>query len=683
MPEMPPYSANPVPLSKYVGASSVIRAAVFFGIALFSVLATAWYVYQPGLKGPFLFDDFVNLNALGITGPVDSWPSLLRYLTSGNADPTGRPLALLSFLVDAQNWPADPFPFKRTNVLLHLLNGALLCWTTLKLGSRAGLRDRVNRSAALLSAGIWLLHPLFISTTLYIVQREAMLPTTFGLIGIMLWCRGRERLTELRIASAWMWMASGVVCCTLLATLCKSNGALLPLLIGMTECSVLRVHDSALPPKAAQHLRWQRIVLLVIPTLALALYLLSQLPVYIHTSVDKRPWTITERLISEPRVLMTYLRLLWLPRATSEGVFNDQTVASTSWLTPWTTLPCMLAVITLCAFGWQIRKRNPMLALAILFYFAGQAMESTFIPLELFFEHRNYLPATFMFWPLAIWLSNGQAPWARRTFATLILTITAFLTWTGTSIWGNSRQQALIWATTNPDSARAQVVAASVEMEHGNYASAISRLRTASNQKPDEAQLTLNLVDAECAAGQVTPRTWQLALFSLRHTNNSSQPMFDWFGDAIPRAKRSDCTGLTLINIHQALEAIQSNPLSKRESGIRQGIAHASGLLALTEHRPQTALEDFNRAYLENPHPGAALAQAAELGAAGYPAYGLRHLDFARLHAGDEKFGLGMPRLHHWVLEHQGYWKHETSVLRATLSADASKQSTPSTNPQT
>ena len=69
-------------------------------------------------------------------GAIDNWPAFWRYITSGSADPTGRPLSLLSFLVDARNWPADPAPLLRTNVLLHLLNGALLFVLLRQLGRR-------------------------------------------------------------------------------------------------------------------------------------------------------------------------------------------------------------------------------------------------------------------------------------------------------------------------------------------------------------------------------------------------------------------------------------------------------------------------------------------------------------------------------------------------------------------
>jgi hypothetical protein len=80
--------------------------ASLFILSLALVLATTWLVYAPGLSGDFLFDDFGNLPAIGASGPVDHWPTFWRYITSGTADPTGRPLTLLSFLLYARNWPA-------------------------------------------------------------------------------------------------------------------------------------------------------------------------------------------------------------------------------------------------------------------------------------------------------------------------------------------------------------------------------------------------------------------------------------------------------------------------------------------------------------------------------------------------------------------------------------------------
>src|SRR5688572_21721234 len=83
--------------------------------------ATLW----PALGGPFLFDDLGNLERLAIVGGELDWDHVRDYLASFPGA-VGRPLAALSFLLNDLGWPSDPWSFKLTNLLLHLLNGVLV-----------------------------------------------------------------------------------------------------------------------------------------------------------------------------------------------------------------------------------------------------------------------------------------------------------------------------------------------------------------------------------------------------------------------------------------------------------------------------------------------------------------------------------------------------------------------------
>jgi Tfp pilus assembly protein PilF len=75
---------------------------------------------------------------------------------------------------------------------------------------------------------------------------------------------------------------------------------------------------------------------------------------------------------------------------------------STSFFHPWTTLPAIMLTLLLIMLGFsQIRKR-PVIALAVLFFFLNHVIESTVLPLELIFEHRNYLPSMFLFLPFLV-----------------------------------------------------------------------------------------------------------------------------------------------------------------------------------------------------------------------------------------------------------------------------------------
>jgi protein O-mannosyl-transferase len=633
-------------------------------VTMLCAIALAWLVYSPGLSGGYLFDDSANLDALGSTGPIDTWASFLRYITSGVADPTGRPLTLLSFLIDAQNWPADPYSFKQTNVLLHLLNGVLLWRGTLALSSRLRVSLIDRYTAAILSSGFWLLHPLFVSTTLYIVQREAMLPLTFVLLGLLAWCKGRRYLERESSISGWLWMIVGAWVCTGLAVLCKANGALLPALLAIVEATVLY------EPNPSRRLRNARRVLLGVPIVLLIVGLTAQIPFDIRVATENRPWSIWQRLITEPRVVCDYLRLLWLPRSTSFGVFNDQFQASTNLLEPWTTLPCILFIGLLSLAGWKLRKPFRVLALAILFFLIGLSMESTFVPLELAFEHRTYLPSIFMFWPLALWLTTQRAIVAKKTFAIFLLAVLSVLTLIRAQVWGNEREQALIWGNINPDSPRAQAFAASTELALGSDFQALARLRHVAEKMPNELQITLNLEQTECAIGQITPKTWNSVLASLEHTTGDGHRSFDWFVASISEAKERKCGGLTWDKLEDALQAARMNPKYGRQPGRISDSFHIEGLIALAQGQADRALDKFNSAIVNAPDRGTALSQAAELGSAGFPELGLSHLAFADALSDKKVTPLGMPRIHAWILERQLFWENETEHLKETLAAD-------------
>ncbi len=724
------------------------------------LLAGAWWTYHPGLSGGFQFDDFANLPVLGASGPVDDWPTFWRYITSGNADPTGRPIALLSFLIDANNWPTEARPFLRTSILLHLFNGGLLFLLLRRLGlavdsarpARLWIRPGLSGPpapptgvsgpvggaggpeetrtpawridlAALLGAGMWLLHPLFVSTTLYIVQREAMLPATFTLLGLLAWLRGRRRMLSGATVPGLAWMVSGLGVCTALGVLSKANGILLPALALVIEWTLLRQvavgapgpshTDPALAgggaggpdcptPRQRRNYRRAMWVLAGLPAAFVAFYLVrAGYNGFAHGISSTRPWTLGQRLLTEPRVLMEYLQLLWLPRPFTPGLFNDQIHASASLFSPWTTLPCLLAVLGLIAGACLVRKRLPAVALAILFYFVGQSLESSTIALELYFEHRNYLPAMLMFWPLALWLCGvaqtsrraGSARrtktearpagrpfqhwgWAKAVLAVLILAGLATMTHARAGVWGNIHEQALLWARLNPDSPRAQANAAMAQMRAGQPARAAARLQKLLADEPDQVQLAFNLFAAQCQMGHVPPATLRAAKTALATTRNPGALLTHWFGHAIGQSGHPPCPQLTLDTLVDLVHAAQSNPKLMAIHGRRQDLDSILGRIALVRHQPDRALADFNRALDQNVRTTAAFEQAALLGSRGYPERGLAHLKHYRQLKTDQHKAaprFGMPRIHAWVLKREHYWAHELVRLRQTLRDDAAR----------
>lgn len=641
--------------------------------ALILACLLALWAYWPGLSGGFLFDDFANLPALGASGPVEHWTTFWRYITSGMADPTGRPLTLLTFLLDAHNWPADPFPFKRTNLILHLANGVLLYALLAKLGRLLQFNDRRASLAALLGTALWLLHPLLVSTTLYIVQREAMLPATCAMAGLLLWLHGRKQLSEGHVRAGALWSIAGLGGFTLLGTLAKANGALLPAYALLVEYLVLRSRQ-ALPDGSA---RTHKAIMLVfgwLPALTVFGYV-AQVAVQGLISggpVGIRSWSIGQRLLTEPRVLLDYLKLLWLPRPYTSGLFNDQFAASISWLHPASTLPALLAVPALLAGAWLLRRRFPAAALAVLFYFTGQWLESTALPLELYFEHRNYTPALLMFWPLGLWLADTGKLRGAKIALMLALPLTlAAMTHARAEVWGDTRTQALVWATLNPTSPRAQANAADVEMRHGQPREAAVRIERLLAADPGQAQLVFNLIDAHCMLGGLQPADAAAASYAMLHTANVGSLFVLWFDHALPMALAGQCRGLTPDLLNGLVGDGLRNPRLSA-SGPQQDLTFLRGRIALALGHPDAANKDFQTALHLVVRPDFALRAAAVLGAARQPELGVQLI--ARYRAEQSlavRPGLGMAMLHAWVLARQRYWEHELDRLDKTLREQA------------
>jgi hypothetical protein len=627
------------------------------------VVALALWSYWPGLTGEFLFDDFVNLDALSRHGAVVDGPSFWRYITSGTADPIGRPLSLLSFLADARDWPAEPASFLATNLFLHLFNGALLFVLLGTIERTLGTDPSHRMPIALLGAGAWLLHPLFVSTTLYAVQREAMLPATCALLGLLAFAWGMEACTRHGLVAAY----GGLALSTVAAILCKANGMLVPLLAWVLFTKVMRSSHRSTPA---------HLIFLVMPSLVVLTYV-AHFAFFWNTVDQGRTWTIGERFWTQGRVLLDYLGLLTVPRVLSPGLFIDGYAASGGAFAPVTSLLGWLVVIVLCLGAVKLGNRVPRLSAAILFFFAGHLLESTLVPLELFFEHRNYLPALMLFWPLASAIVQSPlARWVRATIGVALLALLATTTHARADAWGHPARLAALWVTRNPDSARAHAMWTEVTISSGFPDRAAAWLRPRWRAAPRDLQLGASVIDAACAGKGLAPGDAQAMTRAFRTANQAGALAQDWLAFRIDLVHRKPCIGLTPTVVAHWLGALESNPyFSLRGTPMMSALR---GRLALQQGDADAALVLFDRAYAVARAPDMLLRQAALLDANGATVQALRHLDrFDPAQPDPRTQPLVMPRLHALVLAHQHYWQREVLDLRARIAAQTSRLEDP------
>ncbi len=118
-------------------------------------------------------------------------------------------------------------------------------------------------------------------------------------------------------------------------------------------------------------------------------------------------------------MLWQYLSWLAVPNIMDMGIFHDDIPLSRSLWSPITTALSLLAWGAVLVFTLLCHRKYPLFAFALLFYLVGQSMESTIFPLELVFEHRNYLPSV----GLAVLAAAGIVQGVTRVKRLRLLTV--------------------------------------------------------------------------------------------------------------------------------------------------------------------------------------------------------------------------------------------------------------------
>lgn len=465
---------------------------------LLLMLVAAGALFACGLPGAFLMDDYPNLSNLDMArnGPVFS----LMYLVEGPTGFPGRPLSYLTFLLQSDSWPDDPGAFKVVNIALHLANGALIYTVvarTLQLARRPE-----GATLALIAAAIWLVHPMQISTVLYVVQRMTQLATLACLCGILAYLKGRALAGAGEPRRGFTWMTASVVIATPLGILAKESAALLPVFIAVIEFTLLAGRE-----RPARWNLWAA-AFLALPPLAIVAYLVLW-PGWLH-SYSIRDFTLSERLYTQAQILWDYVGKIALPRPRALGLyFDDYPVAAP----PWVSVPTALAIAGWCvalaaAIRW--RKAAPFFSFAVLWFVGGHLLESTVLPLELYFEHRNYLPLLGPALAIArlakgLWDAASSAS-MRRVHAALgagVLLALGSVTWVEARNWSHGLRQVAVWAGERPTSERAQHSLGMLYLFAGRYVEANEVFERAQAIAPREGSFGLARLVIGCLAPEL------------------------------------------------------------------------------------------------------------------------------------------------------------------------------------
>jgi len=370
-----------------------------FAILVLSVLILA--AYSNTFHATWQFDDEPNIlqrSALHLTEL--RWSEIKKTFVNEKGA-IYRPVACFSLALNYYYGKDRVFGYHLVNIFIHVLTSIFLflfIYQGLNLPVLA-LKYAPHRYAiALLSTTLWALNPIQTQAVTYIVQRMASMAGMFYVLVMFLYLKAR--------------MAKGLQNRVLLFTACaiagllaigsKENAFMIPVSLYLFEILLLRGLSN---DNRMKQLKILTAVLFISLGLCLLFFLLLRGGID-FSGYEKRVFTLKERLLSEPRIILFYITLIFYPMPDRLSVAHDIPVSS-SLFDPPTTLLSILLVTGILFTAVRISRKYPFVSFSLVFFFLNHLIESSFLPLELVFEHRNYIPSMFLFVPVALLLWHG------------------------------------------------------------------------------------------------------------------------------------------------------------------------------------------------------------------------------------------------------------------------------------
>ena len=383
--------------------------------------------------------------------------------------------------------------------MLHLINGLLIFWLLILLSPQAVSRDTANQTffAAIVTT-IWLVHPLQVSTVLYAVQRLVSLSTLFMLAALITYVKARYLALNRPIIGATL-AVFGVTAFLTLGLLSKEIAILTPVLILIIELIFFRFKY----PTGSTRFRLSRVTFLVIAAAPVALAALGAVALFpsFLQPYSGREFSLLERLLTEQHALATYLKLIFLPFPANMSLFHDSFPIVRA-LTPATVF--YFAIVALIIFAVYQRKVQPWIAFGILWFFGCHLLESTFLPLELVFEHRNYLallgPAVIVVVLIQSALSHASANRLFPPVIAFLIAILAFNTHARAMVWSNHELLLRANYENYPASSRVLTGLIAISSAKGDNQAALNYLRELQAAKDDSAAPYILEIEFFCNA---------------------------------------------------------------------------------------------------------------------------------------------------------------------------------------
>ena len=432
-------------------------------VNVLSILAlsfSALLVYSNTFHSPFHFDDFSSIVWNGPVHNLSNLPAIWAYAPS-------RVVTYVSFALNYRLGLLNVIGYHIFNFAVHVGAGLAAWWLVLLLLRAPSLRElpvaRHSRVLAFFVALLFIVHPLQTQAVTYVVQRAASLAAAFYLLAVALYVRARLFQGEGQVRKSVLFYG-GSFLAGLIAMFSKETAFTLPAMIVLVELLFMSKGSTV---------KWRVLVIISSAFLAvLGLALAFKIVVIPEVAGISR----TQYLLTQFRVLVTYLRLFILP--VNQNLDYDFAL-SRGILEPGTALSLLL-LLALFAVALFLLRRNKLGAFAVFWFFLTLLPESSIFPLpDVIFEHRMYLPMFGCCLALVLflaWLFSRKPPSVFMGVVTLVAAAYGVAALERNAVWGDQLRLTNDVINKSPRKPRAYEARALIYLHQKDYEKAIADL---------------------------------------------------------------------------------------------------------------------------------------------------------------------------------------------------------------
>ncbi len=352
-------------------------------LGLLLLCGLGFAVYSNTFQVPFQFDDQIYINDNYVVKSLKTVQELWQ-----DPNTAKRWVGFLSFALSYAMGGEAVLGYHVVNFCIHLFNVFLVYWFMLLLLScpqssacQNGRWRQNKEMVAFLAAALFLVHPVQTQAVTFISQRLAAMVTFFYMLAVCLYWKVRIQKDQIGQVRKAFYMF-GILLCGILGYFTKENIVTLPVMLLLLEVYFQ-------PKLNRKGLMLGMTAVAAVIALAYAVYPQSIQQISEMQLIGRGPgWK--SYLLTQFRVLMTYLRLMILP--VHQNLDYDYPLSHSLFEIP--TALSFLALVMLWIMAIGLFKKNRLLSFGIVWFFITIAVESSFIPLlDVIFEHRLYLPS--------------------------------------------------------------------------------------------------------------------------------------------------------------------------------------------------------------------------------------------------------------------------------------------------